>query len=467
MFNKRSLLFLFLGVFLVAGCSDQGDPTQPGITGNSLSALIRGEMSRDLIDFEFAAKVGEGVDSDQGSLLVRGRNLAYDAELGALTVDISVYNDSDAAYPEPVGMTFIQFIPEDVTILNSDNDQSGPGALVLFEFDGEDGEWNPGEESMARNVQFQVASGSSIGFMARIDVGMSPSGGAIGGIVWMDENENGEIDPDEEGAGGVTIAVHTGDDVTVTPLTEVVTGDDGTYRFDGLDAGYYTVVRLPQDGLVGTTPSEMAVILVEMDGTVSDFLLANFGVTSGDDPGDDYVKVGDYVDAKGDYHAEPHRLVSEKFKVKRCDGDKHDRDDDDDDDGCRQNDCWGRLTGTVTGIDITEGYIEVMGTKVYCNDKDRGDDDDFECGIRVQVDVSRDEDEFEGNVIACRRPHVYKGKNDKVKGFVQEVIRGDDGYITGVIVLNTLVTVPHHDMNSETPVFTGSMRLSGSQGEPR
>ena len=34
--------------------------------------------------------------------------------------------------------------------------------------------------------------------MARIDVGMSEYGGAIGGMVWHDENEDGVMDPDEK-----------------------------------------------------------------------------------------------------------------------------------------------------------------------------------------------------------------------------------------------------------------------------
>ena len=98
-----------------------------------------------------------------------------------------------------------------------------------------------------------------------------------------------------------------------------VTAEDGTYSFAGQDAGYYTVVRMPLEGLVGTTPAEMAVILVEIDGIVSDFLLANFGVIRGEDPGDDFVKVGDFVTAKGAYFADPDRLVAEIFNVSHCD----------------------------------------------------------------------------------------------------------------------------------------------------
>ena len=318
----KTTLFLVLAVaFVVVGCSNQDDPAQPGNTGQLTSAILRGEISEDQLAFEFIAKVGDGVDPDQGALLVRGRNLSYDGELGVLSVDLSVYNDSEMGYDEPVGLTFMQFMPEGVTVLNSDNDQNGAGALVLFEFENDDLTWSPGEESLAREVQFEIASGTSFGFVARIDVGMAPEGGTIGGMVWHDANGDGIMDADERGVGGVAIALHAGDDASVDPLTRVITAEDGTYRFAGQDAGYYTVVRLPLEGAVGTTPPEMAVILVEVDGVVSDFLLANFGIQRAGGPGDDFVQVGDYVNAKGRYEADPSRLVADIFNVCHCDDD--------------------------------------------------------------------------------------------------------------------------------------------------
>ena len=453
MLSRFGILFVFIAaVGLIGGCSGD-DPGQPSGDTNQLSAILRGDISRDAVDFEFAALIGNGTDDPQpGPLLVRGRNLAYDGETGTLTVDLSLVNDGEMTYPELVGLTFVQLIPSDVTVLDADNGESGPGALFMFEFADDDGDWTPGEESLPRTVSFMVASGTSIGFVARIDVGMAPTGGTIGGLVWHDEDEDGQIGDSEEGVGGVAMALHTGDDVSVTPLTQVMTAADGTYRFDGLDAGYYTVVRLPQEGMMGTTPPQMAVILVEMDGTVSDFLMANFGVKRGDDPGDDFVKVGDYVNAKGEYQDEPHRLLAEIFNVCRCDdiedkdGD-HDYDDcegddcdDDCDDGCRENACWGRLAGPVTDFSLEDRYLEIMGTRVYFEEK--CDWDDIEHGVRFRVDAARDADVHDGAVIACGHPKWWNGNRDRVKGFVQEVVRGDGDRITGVVILNTLVELP-------------------------
>ena len=148
MFAKKSLLLILASVFVIAGCSSHDDPTHPENLGQQASAVIRGEISNDLLDFEIVAKVGDGEgDPLPGDLLIRGRNMAYDADLRVVTVDLSVYNDSDAALPERVGLTFMQFMPDDVTILNPDNDMNGAGALVVFEFEDGDGNWSPGEES--------------------------------------------------------------------------------------------------------------------------------------------------------------------------------------------------------------------------------------------------------------------------------------------------------------------------------
>ena len=36
-------------------------------------------------------------------------------------------------------------------------------------------------------------------------------------MVWHDLNENGQIDTDEIGVGGITLALHTSDDMNVEP----------------------------------------------------------------------------------------------------------------------------------------------------------------------------------------------------------------------------------------------------------
>ncbi len=100
-------------------------------------------------------------------------------------------------------------------------------------------------------------------------------------------------------------------------------------------------------------------------------------------------------------------------------------------------------------MNLEDSYLEVMGTKVYFSEKDRGHDDDWECGFRVRLDATRDADVAEGEVVACKRPKWHNGHNDEVRGFVQEIVRGDDERITGVIVLNTLIEVPEDAEESD------------------
>lgn len=465
MWRKPALLFILLAtVALSSGCSENDNPVLPADEGRNLSAVLRGEIDGDLVDFEIAAKVGAGEDDPAaGALLVRGRNLAYDAAEGVLTVDLTLLNDGDIQYPEPVSLTFLHFLPTGVTVRGADNGETGPGAAFVFGFENDDAQWTPGEESLPRTAAFEVDPATSIGFVGRVDVDTPDPGGAIGGLVWHDADEDGQIGDGETGVGGVSLELHADDAMASKLLLSTMTAEDGTYRFDGLDAGFYTVVRLPKDGMAGTTAAEIAVLLVEADGSVSDFLLANFGVIRGEEPGDDEVQVGDYIQAKGDYMPDPHRLVPEILNVCQCDNDmnKHDDDDDGDDgddcddddceedcdDGCRENACWGLLAGPVTGMNREAGYVEIMGTPVYFTEK--CDWDDLERGPRVRVKAYLDDD---GDVVACGHLKWWNGNRDRVSGFVQEIIRGDDDTVMGLVVLNTYI-----EIEEAPPAPTGTL----------
>ncbi|MBD3220921.1 hypothetical protein GF314_06725, partial [bacterium] len=265
---------LFLTAALV-GCQSDGGPTEPTPAEPSQTGLVHGEIGGGPVAFEFLSE--DGADDGEprpGPFLIRGQDVRYDDDLGALLVDITLVNASEMAYPEPVSLAFVSLRPDGVTILNADNGEPGAGAVFAFEFENDDAVWTPGEASLPRTVQFDVAAGVSIGFVARVDVGMMPDGGTLGGVVWHDLDEDGLIDDDEMGLPDVGIAIAGPGDLEFM----AVTGPDGEYRVDGLDAGYYTVTRLPRDDLEATTPPQMQVILVETeDGGVSDFLGANFG----------------------------------------------------------------------------------------------------------------------------------------------------------------------------------------------
>jgi len=216
----RCFLLGLLALALLVGCQDSDD----GVNGPSglveqETGLVYGDVGSGSVSFEFASVEG----LRQGPFLVRGYNIAYDTELGALVVDVTVVNAGEETYPEPVTLSFVDLLPEGVTVLNADNGETGPGAAFLCEFENDDAMWTPGEESLPRTVQFGVTAGTSIGFVARIDVGLVPGGGAVGGVVWHDVDEDGAMDADEAGLPGVGLRLQGGDDLVFMTQTE----DDG------------------------------------------------------------------------------------------------------------------------------------------------------------------------------------------------------------------------------------------------
>ena len=78
----------------------------------------------------------------------------------------------------------------------------------------------------------------------------TPTGGRIHGIVWNDLDENGLIDPGEEGTEGATLQLkNTGGQV----LAETTSAPDGSYQFSGLASATYNLVLVVPDGWETTT----------------------------------------------------------------------------------------------------------------------------------------------------------------------------------------------------------------------
>jgi SdrD B-like domain len=264
-----SFLFLVFSVSFIGACSD--DATQPPAPQND--GTISGQI-RDS-DFEFEVTPGE---PGAGPFLLIGKHIHYDDEAGALVVDLMVLNGGSVAQREPIGLTFIKLDPDEVSVLNPDNDVHNDGAAIVFHFANDDGAWTPGEESLPRTVQFGVSKGTSIAFIARIDLGAPAGGGIIAGRVWDDANKNGEMESDETGLVGVGVYLSFfGRDPNQPPLGRVTTtGREGLYQFDSVPAGGY-VVSIATETLIPTTPTEIHVLLVDNNGEVSSYRGANFG----------------------------------------------------------------------------------------------------------------------------------------------------------------------------------------------
>ncbi|WP_172802261.1 SdrD B-like domain-containing protein [Agrococcus jejuensis] len=72
-----------------------------------------------------------------------------------------------------------------------------------------------------------------------VDAGVQSPLGSIGDTVWLDANRNGVQDEDETGVAGITVTLR---DATGAEVDSTETAADGTYLFDGLEMGDYTVV---------------------------------------------------------------------------------------------------------------------------------------------------------------------------------------------------------------------------------
>lgn len=451
---------------------------------SNTSGLIAGDISADDGSFEYTTDTAGDPNSPvPGPFIIRGKNIHYVDSLQVLSVDFTVEHRCRCAFPEPIGLTFVTLLPDTVTVENPDNGVHGAGAAIVFEFENDDGVWSPFEESLPRTVHFGVGHGTSIGFVARIDIGMEPGLGSIGGVVWHDINEDGVMDQDEPGIGGVEVQMYRTDGPEVSPpeiLWRTFTAHDGSYRFDGLSAGHYEVHKIPRNDLIPTTPEILQVILVEIDGQVSDFLMANFGCVPRGWPRP-IIEVGDFVDVWGKYGAanpvEPRQLrpyvTSRLIHVVKC-GDPPPEpalspasisDDGQDIDVCRVP--AGVLVGPVTHKSDDDRVLWVMGTPVrfdsipvdtladastFVGGHPGGDEpllcgeldfDDVKIGDRVTVFALNDP-----ALRALLGIKIYepRGDEDEVHGKVEQILTTPNsitGIIDAFVVMRTMVIITH------------------------
>ena len=376
--NRSFRLFLLAATALAvvyAGCGDSVQPIEN--EQNNPSGLISGDIDAAGGSFEYSTDTaGDPANPVPGPFIIRGTNIHYVDSLSALSVDITVEHRCRCVFPEPIGMTFVSLLPPGVTVENPDNGEHGPGAAIVFDFENDDGVWSTFEESLPRTVLFGVDRGVSIGFVARIDIGMDPALGSIGGIVWHDGNRNGQIDRGEPGIAGVEIRMYRtdGPEDILPPeiLWRTLTDHDGSYRFDRLGPGHYEVRKTPRNDLEPTTPETIQVLLVEENGEVGDFLMANFGCVPVEPPRP-VIEKGDFVDVSGEYVPRPEHVIAARLiQVTRCNGDPRGSSafmpavtsgDVVDIDVCDLP--IGSLAGPVTGINRDERVLWVMGTPVH------------------------------------------------------------------------------------------------------
>ncbi len=272
-----------LAIALVAaGCSQDSSVTPRGA---DVGLIASGDIAAAGPDFTITIEATGSTDAPlPGPFVLHGRNLTSVPGTPNVSVDLSVENAGSSTYPEPVVLTFVNLLPDSVRVLDADNGVEGPGARIVFSFANDDARWAPGEESLPRTVTFASPGGGPLAFHARIDIGPAWTSGRIGGVVWNDANRNGVMDGAESGLTGVNVLLTAGEDGPGV-LRSVMTGADGTYVFEKLPAGFYTVRAQPMPPAEPTTPAAMYVLLTVLDGGVSSFEHADFGFALGDTTG--------------------------------------------------------------------------------------------------------------------------------------------------------------------------------------
>ena len=274
--SRIHLMIGFLILLLAAvGCSE--DPVTPP-AGDAAS--VRVDLDPEGADFTIKLEAVSTPDSlVRGPFFLRGYDLHYDDQVGALVVDLTITNNSPATFLDPVSITFFRIIPEGTVILNS----TSGSPTFEFQFANDDLWWTPGEESLPLTVMFGVDPGVSVAFNAQIRVGGVQDEGRISGRVWHDMNRNGFMDPDEPGLPGVPIALDDGGPQEI--LHMAFTDRLGHYEFRNLEAGTYEVrVHMPPLEMFSTTPSATHVLLARSDGGVGSIADVDFGFAWMDGP---------------------------------------------------------------------------------------------------------------------------------------------------------------------------------------
>jgi len=216
------------------GNDDSLDSDANPVSGvTSIVMLTSGEEDRNLdVGLVRLASVGDFVFRD-----INGNGVQDPNEAGLSGVDISLFNldgtliaqttsGSDGSYSFPdlqPGEYYLAFTrPEGFSF--SQPGQGNDPAL--------DSDVDP-ISNISPN--FVLLSGE---VNNDIDAGLSPFS-TLGDFVWSDVNGNGIQDPTESGLGQITLVLFNDDDVAIQ---QTLTEDDGTYTFNELVPGTYTVV---------------------------------------------------------------------------------------------------------------------------------------------------------------------------------------------------------------------------------
>lgn len=268
--------------FILLSCDHQPTTIDEALPASGLSGT--GTIDPGAAGAVLLGSVSDSVTAP-GGLEIWASNIAFDASTGIVSFDAALVNRSRRIIPPPIRFVIVRIAPPDVAAVDFDG-VSGDG-FPFHDFSGTlggDGVFSPGERTDSVTMKFHTVTARSFAIGFRIDLGPPAGEGVVGGVVFRDDNQNGELDRcarcDETGVPGITVALEkplsTGEVVTLITRTN----ESGEYRFAGLGEGVYRVFVAPPGDLWRiTSASPLLVTLVKgPDGRVRSFLGANFGL---------------------------------------------------------------------------------------------------------------------------------------------------------------------------------------------
>ena len=243
---------------------------EPGLHHAELGQCI-GDVRRDgtelHTDASFAAEIGPDVADHDGEprrhTAAGGGHDQFQFLVGTLVTvvcateagDDGSFGTSDDAYTAPVSATVDA---DGVYELDVDGTACwrsvapAPGLMVRGESSTLESPTTP------QVIDLGDAGSGSVELVATVDEIGTPSGdGVVDDVVWIDLDDDRIIDTDEPRQPDVMVSLL---DLAGSVVGTVVTGDDGTFHFDGLAAGDYRLVasNLPAgflaDDTFGRTP---------------------------------------------------------------------------------------------------------------------------------------------------------------------------------------------------------------------
>jgi len=283
-----ALLAATLALLPLGGCTgtDPGDPasTQP----EDGAATFDGSVNPGGSSFVLQ-RIEQPSPPEVAPIFVEliGSNLVVDADNGLVELDVAVRNASNRSLYPPAYIFVGRFDPVTVTVLNPDLEINPITGDLTKGFDysellGDVGVLLPGETSGSKTWKFSDPDLVAFSFGARAQFSLMPDRAHISGIVFFDQNTNGQLDPDESPWPGAPLTLDGPEGVE----QHTNSGEDGRYVFYVATAGLYRVTLGPtyfqSPAECFTTPMPLEVLLTEgPDGKPNSYDDAHVGFLNG------------------------------------------------------------------------------------------------------------------------------------------------------------------------------------------